>query len=775
MKKFWPLCTAAVLSVVALPCEAGTIFYVPVSATQSDASCGISSENQYTSAVDGGNARGMDRVINGITLYALPVSGDSSTADNCSLNVLSGSLTNGGGTAANIQADGTLKEVLSDITFNNAASDGSLQEIVLDPESLEAGRTYDLRVYICNAAGQKRLVNLSFVGDGQAAVETGFFNEDDARTSPGGFKQANQVYYIDYRFTWDGDSTPGVTITQKAGNVPFVLYALTNQVVPGSASEGKAAQGEGITAGLVNAESDEVGISSDDFYSSESLNDHGRWIKLEHWGNCWQPLNVPRGWAPYTNGTWRECDDCGWTFVSDEPWAWACYHYGRWTRVKTGCGWAWVPGKVWAASWVSWRRGDDEHRSSCIGWAPLPPEAACTVNVGISSWVDYRYDIGPDYYIFVSLRDFGSDSYFGRGCIFDPARNVIIIRGTINITNIFFGGNITYCGGPDFRWCNERIRQLGGRELTKVSIVRFDDARKLNGKYHVQQGDQLALLSPRIRGEKNPKHNPKIAETLKKDAIDHGWNQVKDPKLKKELKKHLAEEGQGKDRKFDKATLPPDVAEKVAKHGGHNAGWQGPIATGGTDTGVAGGLAPAGGDQHPGKGHKGKNSLGTDNAGVGTQTNVGATGTGLGGGPHHPGQSLKKVKNAQGETTGGDGSQHSGKGHGKKSRTSSETSGGSVQGGTPSGDHTTLGSSGGKGHKKPLHGTQGADVSGGANQATGVQSGNNSESSGPGGTATGNHRKLQGSTGSQGGKTTNGQLPQHGKGNRKPTPTPTPH
>jgi hypothetical protein len=190
-------------------------------------------------------------------------------------------------------------------------------------------------------------------------VETGFFNEDDARTSAGGFSDANQVYYINYRYTWDGESTPGITITQKSGAAPFVLFALTNQVVPtGAAAGGEAGTGnEGLANGYVNEGSDEVGVASDDFYNSESLNTNGRWIKLEKWGTCWQPTTVPSGWGPYTNGNWRECDDCGWTFVSDEPWAWACYHYGRWCKVKTGCGWAWVPGRVWAGSWVSWRQG----------------------------------------------------------------------------------------------------------------------------------------------------------------------------------------------------------------------------------------------------------------------------------------------------------------------------------------------------------------------------------------------------------------------------------
>jgi len=249
MKKNSSPLAALILLIGIFHAHAGAIFYQAIPAAQSDASSGISSDNYYTSAVDGGNAKGTERVINGVTLHAMAANGQSSAADHCILNALSGSFSNAGGASTTIKADGTCKEVLSDMTFNNGASDNSQQEIVLDPASLEAGRTYDLRVYICNSAGQNRQVNLSFVGDGQAAVETGFFNEDDARSSAGGFPDPNQAYYINYRFTWDGDSIPGVTITQKTGTGPFVLYTLTNQVVPTR-----------LTSRKVNEATNQVGV-----------------------------------------------------------------------------------------------------------------------------------------------------------------------------------------------------------------------------------------------------------------------------------------------------------------------------------------------------------------------------------------------------------------------------------------------------------------------------------------------------------------------------------
>lgn len=692
------LLTAVALTTSAKILLGGTISYVAIPPTQSDASAGIGRKYGYTTAVDGGNTRGTDRAVNEITLYSLSGAGQTSaTADNCTVNALSGTLTDGGLTSKNIAADGSMREVFSDMVFNNAGGDNSQVEIVLDPESLEEGSTYDLRVYICSSSGQNRQVNLAFFGDGQNAAETGFFNEDDARTSAGRFQTAAQCYYINYRYTWDGDSTPGITITQKFGGAPFCLYALTNELVfggqtaaAGAPAGGEAAEGEestgaaategegeaegeeGLSAGLVDQESDQIGVESDDFYGSESLNSNGRWVKLSKWGTCWQPTNVSSGWAPYTNGSWKDCDDCGWTFVSDEPWAWACYHYGRWAKVGIGCGWAWVPGTVWAPSWVSWRQGREES-CNCVGWAPLPPEAGCRIGVGISSWVDSTCDIGPDYYTFINIRDFGSDSYWGCGCIYDHGRNSTIIIDTFNITNICYNRHVNiYCGGPDYNWCNTRIRQLGGKECGKIYVNRYDNAERLGGKFAKHEGNQLGLVSPRIHGNKNPKFRPKIAESAGADKIDHGWKGIKDKKQERDLRNHIAGETKGKNPRNSPAKLPDGVAEKMKRHGSGQAAAQGGQGAGGQAGGLrpggkrrqgqgqmqgenlqggqAQGGAAGGADQHPGKGgRKGQEKM---RGGAAAAAGAGAAGAAgqAGGYDQHPG---KRGGRNQGRKAGG--------------------------------------------------------------------------------------------------------------------------
>ena len=590
MKKFfYRSLSLLALLIGASSLRAGLLFYVPIPASESDPNSGISQENTYTTAVDGGNAQGTDRVINGITLYTMTAEGQSVSANSCSLTVLEGTVANGGGAAESIKADGTLSQVVSDMTFNNEANDGSEQEIVLDPESITPGTTYDLRVYISNSSGQNREVNLKFFGDGQPPVETGWFNEDDATTSPGGFKDSNQVYYINYRYTWDGDATPGIAISQRYGRTPFCLYALTNQVVPGeelgttaAGAEAEAAPAEsgGLSAGFTAASADDVGVTSDTFYSDDTLNSNGEWVDVGGYGKCWRPTKVSADWRPYTNGRWGNCDDCGWTWISDDDWGWCTDHYGRWTHTEDA-GWCWAPGTVWSPAWVSWRSGTGPD-CSCIGWAPLPPEAGCEIDVGVGNWVDYTCGLGPDAYTFVNVVDFGTDNFSRCGtCLIDRGRYVNIFEQTTNITNISYVNVVNqtnqkyvniYNGGPDPNWCNTEIRKHGGKEIPQIHVNRYDDPAKIKGGKRSQlEGNTLSVTAPKIRPTRNPQHAPKVAATIPRDKVDKGWGGIKDPKVKANLQNKIAQETRGKTPKNAPAKLPRDVASKLA---------QKPIATG---------------------------------------------------------------------------------------------------------------------------------------------------------------------------------------------------
>jgi hypothetical protein len=584
MKKYFVRFAAFVLMSGGFCADAGELSYVPIPASQSDASSGIATANQYTTALDAGSEG--NRVLNGVTLSGSPGSGQNIVASNCSVTASSGNLITTGGATENIQADGTLREVLSDVIYNSDAADNSQQEIVLNPASLTPGATYDLRVYIGKGGNGDRQVNLAFVGDGQAPTETGFFNEDDARSSAGQFQDPTQVYVINYRFVWDGNSAPGITVTQKSGQAPFVLYALTNHPVAGApiaAAPPAPAQNQGITTGLVTAEADQVGVTSDTFYSNEALNTRGRWVGIKKYGKCWQPNDCPPDWRPYTRGSWRHGDDNGWIWASDaseEEWGWAVFHYGRWIRtLGVGCGWAWVPGTVWGPGWVSWRKGETPD-CTCVGWAPLPPEAACEVGVGVSRWADKTYDIGPDYYTFVHVRDFGSRNYRDCGCVLERKRYVNIVEHTVNITNISYtqvnvninivGGGLhvnVYNGGPDFNWCNTEIRRHGGQEMTQVYINRYDDPGMFqNKKFSHHDGNTLTLFAPNVFAQKNTKFTPKVFVNVADSKIGHGWSGI-NPKIKNDLQTKIADQTKGLTPETTKAELPKDVQDKIIHTG----------------------------------------------------------------------------------------------------------------------------------------------------------------------------------------------------------------
>jgi len=125
------------------------------------------------------------------------------------------------------------------------------------------------------------------------------------------------------------------------------------------------------SGGLLPRAAAQVGLSLNvniqsptDFYSP--LAPYGSWVNVGPYGRCWRPADVSPGWQPYTMGHW-EWTDAGWYWASDEPWGWACFHYGQWL-FNPAYGWVWVPGTQWAPAWVVWREAPDY-----IGWAPCGP------------------------------------------------------------------------------------------------------------------------------------------------------------------------------------------------------------------------------------------------------------------------------------------------------------------------------------------------------------------------------------------------------------------
>ena len=101
------------------------------------------------------------------------------------------------------------------------------------------------------------------------------------------------------------------------------------------------------------------------------LDQYGTWRHDPRYGEVWRPSDLPAGWAPYRDGHWAWVPPWGWTWVDNEPWGFAPFHYGRW--IYTAYGWEWVPGDyanypVYAPALVGF-----VGFGPVVSWFPLAP------------------------------------------------------------------------------------------------------------------------------------------------------------------------------------------------------------------------------------------------------------------------------------------------------------------------------------------------------------------------------------------------------------------
>ncbi len=80
---------------------------------------------------------------------------------------------------------------------------------------------------------------------------------------------------------------------------------------------------------------------SPDVVGYEDLDEHGSWRSTPSYGDVWYPRGVEPGWAPYRAGHWSYIEPWGYTWVDDQPWGFAPFHYGRWIWAEGA--WGWVP------------------------------------------------------------------------------------------------------------------------------------------------------------------------------------------------------------------------------------------------------------------------------------------------------------------------------------------------------------------------------------------------------------------------------------------------
>ena len=277
-----------------------------------------------------------------------------------------------------------------------------------------------------------------------------------------------------------------------------------------------------------------VDVSIDFFY--DNLASDGSWVEVADYGYCWQPTVAVSNakWRPYADGYWVYTD-VGWTWISNEDFGWATYHYGRWTRLRDR-GWFWVPGREWGPAWVSWRTGGDY-----VGWAPLPPRGGEVDydHRSITGHVDVEFDIGPSYYNFVDVRYMGAPVLRER--IVESSLNITYISNTVNVTNITYTNSRVHNYGPDYdtvnRYSTRPIRRMTLERDANVDLSVAVSSRSLTRV----QGDKLVVAAP-LTFQKPPKPiAPKtVKEKIDKPNFERGWDG--DPKAQADLKQKMKSE-----------------------------------------------------------------------------------------------------------------------------------------------------------------------------------------------------------------------------------------
>ncbi|HEY3568819.1 MAG TPA: DUF6600 domain-containing protein [Thermoanaerobaculia bacterium] len=228
-----------------------------------------------------------------------------------------------------------------------------------------------------------------------------------------------------------------------------------------------------VSAGIHIGPSGRASVDIGFFY--DDLASYGNWIERPSYGWVWAPRAVSTSWRPYQDGHWV-WTDLGWTWVSDEPYGWATYHYGRWYD-DPELGWVWVPGDEWGPAWVSWQEGDDY-----IGWAPLPPSV--TLNFGGVLSVS----LAPETYVFVPER------YFLAPRITTYVVPETRVRGfwgrTRNFTRYRQSGGRIYNDGVPV----EQVQRFVGRPVQRYQLADARSAREAR-----IQGNQVTIFRPQVQ------------------------------------------------------------------------------------------------------------------------------------------------------------------------------------------------------------------------------------------------------------------------------------
>jgi hypothetical protein len=226
------------------------------------------------------------------------------------------------------------------------------------------------------------------------------------------------------------------------------------------------------------------------------LSPYGQWVYSPEYGNVWVPSAGP-DFQPYGTGGHWVLTIYGWTWVSDYPWGWATFHYGRW-EFDGLMGWFWIPGYQWSPAWVSWRSSPGYY-----GWAPLGPTY---VNGGYTT-----YSCPPQRYVFVSATYINNPNI---GNYYEPReRYVGYYNQSTVVTNTYHDNtsNSTYYAGPP----TTEVERYTGAPVRPVAVNNVSNPEKIGAS-----GNQVSIFRPAVQQPSaNDPVKPAPAQVFKPNEV----------------------------------------------------------------------------------------------------------------------------------------------------------------------------------------------------------------------------------------------------------------
>ena len=205
------------------------------------------------------------------------------------------------------------------------------------------------------------------------------------------------------------------------------------------------------------------------------LDQYGDWNPDAQFGPVWFPRNVQYGWSPYSVGHWAVIPPWGYTWVDDEPWGFAPFHYGRWNNF--GGRWGWVPGpppSVFAGAEFGGRPPRPVYSPALVAFVG-GPGFSLSLSFGGGGGVTAWFPLGPREPYVPWYHT--SPAYVNRVNVTNIyTTNVTEIHNTYinNTTTVYNTTNVTYVNRNTATVAVNQHDFASGRAITPTQTIKLD-------------------------------------------------------------------------------------------------------------------------------------------------------------------------------------------------------------------------------------------------------------------------------------------------------------